>query len=224
MWLPQFDALHKSFHLVTPDLPGIARSKHLGEFSLHSSASHLLDFLRQENLLPIRVCGLSLGAMVALEMSLQADDGELSSLMLSGGQVRAPRLLMAFQRVMFTFVSEKRLVTDLVKSIPTTDTDLLRAAQEDAVLTGKAGFLRVMKSAGQADYRDALAAVSVPTLVMCGARDKANLGAAHLLASGIPDAELVIVENAGHVWNIENPARFNAEVKRFAEQVEGKSL
>ena len=224
MWLPQHDELHKSFHLVIPDLPGMAQSKHLGEFSLPGSASLLLDFLKRQNLLPIHVCGLSLGAMVALEMSLQAEDGELKSLILSGGQVHAPRLLMTFQRVMFTFVSEKRLVTDLAKSIPTTDEEMFRAAQEDAVLTGKEGFLQVLKSAGRADYRNALAAVSVPTLVMCGARDKANLGAAHLLASGIPDAELVIAENAGHVWNVGNPTRFNAEVKQFVEQVEGKNL
>ena len=223
MWLPQH-ALNKVFHLVIPDLPGIARSKHLGEFSLQNSAAHLLDFLRKENLLPIHVCGLSLGAMVALELSLQAEDGELSSLILSGGQVRPPKLLMAFQSLAFKFVPEKRLITDLAKSIPTTDEKMLRAAREDAALTGKARFLQVMKSAGQADYRDALATVSVPTLVMCGARDKANLAAAHLLASSIPDAELVIVEDAGHVWNVENPDKFNAEVKRFVERVEGKSL
>ena len=220
MWLPQYDELHKSFHLVVPDLPGTAQSKNSGDFSLESSASLLLDFLRQRNLLPIHVCGLSLGAMVALEMSLQADDGELRSLVLSGGQVHAPWLLMVFQQIIFAFVSEKRIVANLSKSIPTTDETMLRAAREDAALTGKKGFLQVLKSAGRADYRNALADIDLPTLVMCGAKDTANLGAAHTLAAGISDAELLVIEDAGHVWNVEQPVRFNLEVRRFIEKVE----
>ena len=220
MWTPQQEALHKSFHLIIPDLPGMAQSKTLGAFSLESSASLLLNFLRQQNLLPIHVCGLSLGAMVALEMSLQADDGELSSLVLSGGQVHAPRLLMLFQQVMFIFVSEKRIVADLSTSIPTTDEKMLRAAREDAALTGKKGFLQVLRSAGRADYRNALTHIDLPTLVMCGAKDEANLSAAHTLAVGIPDAELLVVEDAGHVWNVEQPVRFNTEVMRFIKKVE----
>ena len=48
--------------------------------------------------------------------------------------------------------------------------------------------------------------IQAPTLVMHGERDgTAPVGAAHLLAERIPDAELAIVPEAGHAFALEAP-------------------
>ncbi|MEZ5550283.1 MAG: alpha/beta fold hydrolase [Pseudomonadales bacterium] len=66
---------------------------------------------------------------------------------------------------------------------------------------------------------DSLPGISVPTLVLVGADDKAFLGATDYMASRIPGAVKVILEGAGHVANIDQPERFNQAVGRFLEGV-----
>ena len=57
----------------------------------------------------------------------------------------------------------------------------------------------------RADLLDALARLAVPTLVVVGAEDRAFVGAAHRLAASIPGAELVVVPDAAHSPQFENP-------------------
>jgi len=65
----------------------------------------------------------------------------------------------------------------------------------------------------QVDPRRILA----PTLVLCGDRDTANLPLARALAEALPDATLRVVEKAGHVANLDNPARFTALLTEFLD-------
>jgi pimeloyl-ACP methyl ester carboxylesterase len=55
----------------------------------------------------------------------------------------------------------------------------------------------------------------VPTLVACGARDRANLGPSREMAAGMPNAELRIVPDAVHLWNLQQPELFNETVAEF---------
>lgn len=60
------------------------------------------------------------------------------------------------------------------------------------------------------EYRDLLASISVPTLVVCGERDSvAPPSFSEELAGRIPGARLEIIPGAGHVTNADAPDRFN---------------
>ena len=65
------------------------------------------------------------------------------------------------------------------------------------------------------DLRGRLGEVAVPTLVTCGARDRANLGPSREIAAGVPSAELRIVPEAVHLWNLQQPELFNETVAEF---------
>lgn len=69
----------------------------------------------------------------------------------------------------------------------------------------------------QADGRviDSLPRISVPTLVVVGADDTNFLGAADYMTRTIPGARKVLIENAGHASNLDQPAIFNAAVTDF---------
>lgn len=68
----------------------------------------------------------------------------------------------------------------------------------------------------EADLRDVLPHVAVPTLLLCGDRDvRAPLNVAHDLHGKIPGSRLVVIPGAGHVCNIDAPERFNTEVRAF---------
>ncbi len=54
-----------------------------------------------------------------------------------------------------------------------------------------------------------------PTLVVCGERDSVNMKAARFFAQNIRDAELRIIEGAGHVVNEEKPEALARALDEF---------
>lgn len=164
-------------------------SKDVG-FSLADAAAEIVTSLELAGASvarPAWLCGVSAGAMVALAVAQQRPD-LVEALVLVGGQVAAPRALMRVQRVVLgllprSFYAGKGL-----------DKRRTLAALDD--LAG-------------VDLGDGLAGVTARTLVVCGARDRANQSAAHRLAREIPEAQLVLVEGAGHEVNVDRPAEFN---------------
>ncbi len=68
------------------------------------------------------------------------------------------------------------------------------------------------------EYRDVLATITVPTLVVCGGRDAvAPPTFSQEIAGGIPGARLEIIADAGHVTNADAPDRFNELLRAFFE-------
>ena len=68
----------------------------------------------------------------------------------------------------------------------------------------------------EADQRDMLASVAVPTLLVWGELDaRSPLDVAHQLDEAIPDTELVVIPECGHVSNLERPAQFNDAIRSF---------
>jgi pimeloyl-ACP methyl ester carboxylesterase len=57
----------------------------------------------------------------------------------------------------------------------------------------------------------------VPSLVIVGADDTPFLAAADYMAAKIPGAKKVVIPNAGHAANIDQPAGFNAAVLSFLD-------
>src|SRR5205809_325345 len=60
-----------------------------------------------------------------------------------------------------------------------------------------------------------LAELARPALVIVGARDRMSLPASRVLAAALPRAKLVVVEGAGHVVNLAQPAAFNRALEEF---------
>jgi 3-oxoadipate enol-lactonase len=65
------------------------------------------------------------------------------------------------------------------------------------------------------DRLDALRAISVPTLVIVGDQDRPFLDASSELANAIPGAQLVVVADAGHSPQFENPLDWYDAVSAF---------
>ncbi len=66
------------------------------------------------------------------------------------------------------------------------------------------------------DQRDLLPRIAVPTLLIWGELDaRSPLSVARQFQRTIPDATLVILPQAGHLSNLDQPARFNAAVRTF---------
>jgi len=66
---------------------------------------------------------------------------------------------------------------------------------------------------------DGLPSISAPTLIVVGADDAPFLGAADYMAAKIPGARKVTIPAAGHAPNIDQPEKFDSELRAFLDEV-----
>ena len=95
--------------------------------------------------------------------------------------------------------------------------DALDAARAIADRQDPEGVARALEAlAGRADRRADLPGIAAPALVIVGSEDALTpVPFAETLVAGLPDAELVIIEGAGHLTALERPAEFAAAVGPF---------
>ena len=70
------------------------------------------------------------------------------------------------------------------------------------------------------DLVDKMKTISVPTLIMTGDEDWPCLEPGLLMKRTIPTAALVVIPNAGHAINLEDPAAFNQHIAEFFHTVD----
>jgi pimeloyl-ACP methyl ester carboxylesterase len=94
----------------------------------------------------------------------------------------------------------------------------LRSMISQAPVPGIVGALTAL--ADRADSSDLLHRIGIPALVLVGANDVLTTTAdAERMAKGIAGAELVVVSDAGHLSNLEQPDQFTAALEGFAQKL-----
>lgn len=78
------------------------------------------------------------------------------------------------------------------------------------------GLLQAAYAMAGYDTRDRLAEITLPTLVIWGEQDRlVPVGAAYSYEKRIPGSELHLIDDTGHMVQMERPARFNQVVEDF---------
>lgn len=94
--------------------------------------------------------------------------------------------------------------------------DTLRATLGDAVYAPDVLRAAATAEYGGIDVEDRLGSVSHPLLVLAGRHDRTcSLAGAQAIADGVPDAELVVFEDSGHMTFIEEESKYVATVGDF---------
>ena len=73
----------------------------------------------------------------------------------------------------------------------------------------------LLEAMGRLDLRDELAQVTCPTLVLYGARDAVMVAGGRMLAAGLPQREVRVLDGVGHEPFVEAPAEALAAVRTF---------
>lgn len=77
-------------------------------------------------------------------------------------------------------------------------------------------------SSAEADLRDVLPRIEVPTLLLYGDEDvRAPVPVGEALRAAIPGSVLVVMPGVGHASSVEAAERFTAEVRGFLHAVAG---
>jgi pimeloyl-ACP methyl ester carboxylesterase len=197
MWDPNLGALSADRQVITWDMRGHGDSDSPEDQSLYTQPACLDDMaalLEATGAERAVLGGLSLGGYLSLAFRFQAPARVAALLLFDTGP--GFRNDAARQRW-----NEQALVT--------------ASRLERKGLAGQARAARGMLTQSDGTVIDSLPSVDVPTLVLVGADDKAFLGAADYVAAKVPGAQLVTIEDAGHIANRDQPAAFNAAVTAF---------
>jgi pimeloyl-ACP methyl ester carboxylesterase len=99
--------------------------------------------------------------------------------------------------------------------------ELLEEAAAVLLEVRPAGLRAMTRSFAQADLRDVLGGIRVPTLLLYGDADRRSPPetVAADLHRRIPGSRLRILPGVGHAANLEAPDRFNAEVREFLSSI-----
>ena len=79
----------------------------------------------------------------------------------------------------------------------------------------KEDFIALTKSITELDLSDSIHKIECPTLVVYGSKDKANRDASVALASIISNAELQVIDGAGHEVNTQAPEKLAQVINSF---------
>lgn len=177
---------------------------------------------------PPRFClaGLSMGGYVALEIMRQAPDRvERLALLDTSARVdtaenfRRRRGLISLARMGRFKGVTPRLLPMLLHPDRLSDEGLTQLVMDMAERVGQEAFIRQQTAIlGREDSRPGLSSIDCPTLVICGRQDQITPPElSEELAAGIPQAELFILENCGHLSSIERPDEVNAHFRRWLQ-------
>ena len=175
--------------ILCPDLPSLLQGNSPNYEGLYTAFCRYCETVPE----PLHLCGLSLGAILALHYTIEHGE-KVVSLVLIGGQYKMPKALLKVQGLLFSFLPKS---TFAKMGFPKKD------------------FLKLASSMAALDFSGQLKGISCNTLVLCGEKDKANRKAAKELGDTIPNAKRYLVANAGHEVNIDAPQKLAEALHNF---------
>ncbi|MCD6638927.1 MAG: alpha/beta hydrolase [Nocardioides sp.] len=224
IWQPQLAGLSDELTVVAWDEPGAGRSSDLPEhYGLADFADGLAALIDALGLGPAHVAGLSWGGTVVLELYRRHPELVATLILIDPyagwkGSLPAAELeaRVASARAMLSAPPgqlDPTLPGLFAGDPPAQFVPLLAAIGADVRPATLARELAIM---ADADLRDVLPRVCVPTLLVWGRSDaRSPLTVTRQFEEAIPDAELVVVEHAGHLSNLESPQRVNDAIRDF---------
>jgi pimeloyl-ACP methyl ester carboxylesterase len=229
LWRPQIAGLSDEFTVVAPDLPGCGDSSDPPEFfPIADFAACVISFVERIGIERPHVLGLSLGSAIALEVYRQRPDLPATLVLASAyagwaGSLPPEVVQQRVERtVAQTYVSPEQWLEGWIPGLLTESAPpaVVRQVSDMVSAFHPVGARAMTRAGAQADLRDVLPNIRVPTLLIYGDKDvRSPLHVGEELHAQIPDSKLVVIEGAGHACNVEAPERFNQEVRSFLRSV-----
>ena len=227
-WRPQLRALRAQKRVAVYDARGHARSEAPAEAAAYREAELVLDLGRAAaatgDARPV-VGGLSMGAAVALHYALAWPERVRALVLASPPEALANGRAYAARALAFADAIERdglaaagaRFVWGPDSGLDPAGAALVRQGFLEHAPHALAYTLRefLARLAPVETLAPRLAGLALPALLIAGARDEGSQAACRALAAALPDAELVVIDGAGHVVNLAAPAAFDAALLRF---------
>lgn len=231
MWEPQVAGLADRYRVITIDLRGHGESDApMWRYTLDQFAEDIKGVLDHLAISKAAFVGLSMGgyilfalyrkypaliqACVLADTRATADTPDAKAARFSMAQVAYRRGASAIADLMLAKLISPASLThrkDLQEQ--------LRAIITGNQVSGIIGDLMAMEE--RPDSTPLVQTLTVPTLVIVGEDDVASPpDEVQAMARHIPGAAFVVIPEAGHLSNMENPESFNAAIRTFLDSLE----
>lgn len=241
MWKPQLEALSKHFRCIAVDLWDHGKSGPLGEtpYSVARLAEDYWTFMQQLGISEFAVVGLSVGGMWGTEMALRYPENVSGLAIMDSyvgsepemtrikyfGLLDAIEKTKGFSQQMIETVaplffspkslSEKKELVDRFKVYLS---EIKPEHIPGIVALGRAIFTRP-------NLLDRLPEIKQPTLVITGKDDIPRPPKeAEEMAKRLPNTQLHLIEDAGHISNLEQPDKVTSLIQSFLFSFENVSM
>lgn len=229
MWAPQLGALVRQGRCIAADHRGFGGSTPAPPYSMDQyadDAAALLDALAAG---PAVVVGLSMGGYVAFALwrrhraqvralvladtraGVDSDEGrEKRRRMIDVARSRGAATVAEMQVTSMVGATTRDRRPEIVEAIRS----MMAAAPVDGIIGAQEAML------ARADSTSTLSTIDVPTLVLVGAEDTLTPPTeAQAMHETIRGSRLEILDQSGHICNLEQPAAFSHLVGEFVEGV-----
>ena len=171
------------------------------------------------------ICGLSMGCYVAFEF-IHLFRSRVRALVLCGPRAQGPddaekkaradqaqRALAEGMQFAVASISRNLLAEATLREKP----EVVESVRDMVLRTDPRGAAAAQNGmAARRDYSDELAKITVPTLIIAGREDGVRKPEdAEFIHRGIRGSQLVTIDEAGHLMNMEQPEIFNEAILGF---------
>lgn len=217
IWGEQLRELAKDFSVIALDLNGHGRSPAREGDGLQTYVEDVLAVLNAFAQ-PTVLVGHSMGGAIALSVALQPPKN-LVGLGLVGTGAR----LKVHPQILELCQTDFEKAVELVISwafAEQADPALTDKARQQMRRNGQAALYRDFLSCSTFDVMHRLSEISVPTIAICGREDKLTpVKYSEYLQQNIPNAQLQIIERAGHMVMVEQPEAVTRVLKEFCARL-----
>lgn len=225
-WERQKEHFSNRYRVITVDTRGHGRSTlPPGEVSpdiFWQDIKALTDHLLIEKAI---FCGLSLGGHTALQMAFQAPES-VEALILIGTPCTNQfnlyeRICVPVNRFCMKLMPMSWIAWSIAAALGN------KASREYIKQTVGSlkhdEFVRVWKAATSMESRQGLPQIKCPTLIMIGDRDSLTRHQQPYIHEAIAGSKLVVIQNAHHGTNLDNPQQVEQEMEEFLSSLQRRT-
>jgi 3-oxoadipate enol-lactonase len=225
LWNIQAAELATSFRVVRYDHRGHGRSDvPPGPYTVEELATDVIELLDELGLGGVTFCGLSLGGAVGMWLASRTPE-RVERLVLCCTSARFADREFWLDRARTVRGQGVAAIADVV--LERWFTPRFHATQPDTVdvfrrlleSTPREGYAACCDALADWDFRDELATIAVPTLVVVADGDRsAPPEQGELIARRIAGANILLVKDAAHLANVEQPHAFVRAIAEHAQR------
>ena len=222
-WENQVEPFSKKYQVITLDLRGHGQaSKPPGPYSVRMFAEDTEALIRALGVAPLHIVGISMGGMVAFELAVHFPE-LLRSLTVvnSYPEVRVETFrehLQIWRRYLFLELLGMRGTGLMLgrRLFPYPEqADLREIFVERWAENDKRAYRESLRAIVNWDVEEHISKIGCPVLVVASDQDYMPLEEKKAYTAKIPNAKLVVIEDARHAVTAERPEQFNAALMEF---------
>lgn len=233
MWDPQIEFLSNKYRCIAIDLPGHGDSEILEsdkKITLSEIAKGIVDLIKDLNIVSYSYIGLSVGGMLAPYI-YQLDKNKIKNMVImdSYSGIETKKMKDVYFNILNMISNEGKISEEIANRVaplffsPKTlkNKNKIYSDFYNSLINIPSKKIKTLLKIGEAifdreDSMELLEKINVPVTFLVGEDDIPRpIKESEEMSKLLKNSELFIIENAGHISNLENPEKVNQILKEI---------